>query len=284
MEDVYPPGVAQPADDDTITAAPPLSPEQQENEDNEDNQDQEEPSAIINPIQRPGLLRQTLDIPTAQKVSRQTTPAPLEAAPPPPIQHWPAAAQGNDNSGGAVLVPGADNSTEGKRKSNWRSLKFLVSFWQKKPREAPPQNKPPENRRGWRRLRDLFAREPPPTESQTPGNEAQQTHSPSVADGDANTGAIGEVNNTGVRGRTGGRRRSSRTVRHSNRRGVKYIRRQAVKPSSHRPPEEPAPLKEIDAILEEHRSKVSAGHQGHLRGLLASLIDTAKHLKNEAHI
>jgi hypothetical protein len=90
-----------------------------------------------------------------------------------------------------------------------------------------------------------------------------------VTDGGANSDTVGEANNTEERGRTGERLTSSRTVRRAAYRRVRHKRRQAAKPSAHRPPGEPEPLKEIDEILEGHRSKLSAGHQGQLRGLSA---------------
>ena len=222
MTNKSPSRVAAPDDEDEITFAPPLPTEEAE-----------DPTSDTNIHNRPGLPHQTLDVATAQEVTRQAMTAPASQHLPPSIGQG---TQGTTESWELINFDGTDNAPRPDEENYWRGLQVLVCFWKRRRRVRSSNERPLNNSKfnaACKRFRARISRKSSPA-SQTPGNQAQQTQRPPVARRGANNVVPAEANKT----------RSSRTTH------------------------EALPVQEVDTLLEKHRSKLSAGHQGQLRGLL----------------
>jgi hypothetical protein len=184
-----------------------------------------------------------MDVVTAKEVTSQATAPPASQHPPPCIRQG---TQGTAESWELINFDGTEDAPQPGEENYWRGLQVLTCFWKRRRRARSSNERPLDNSKlnaTWKRFRARISRKPSPA-SQTPGNQTQQTHRPSLARIGANNIVSAEAN-------------KSRTSR---------------------PTHGALPLLEVDALLEQHRSKFSAGHHGQLRGLSQCIPRIQEHI------
>jgi hypothetical protein len=214
------------------------------------------PASSTNTPHRPTLPQQVVDVVKAKETTRPATARPPGQKPPYAQQGTRGTRQRAD-SFELVDFDNVEDGPQPDKENYWRNLQLLICFWKSKRRRrrSTPNGRPANDSTPdatWKRFRGYFSRKSS-TATPTLGNEGQQTSSPSAPAEDAGTAAA-----------PGGSGANTTAATNRADRGT-------------------LPLDEVDTLLEQHRSKFSAGHEGQLRGqLLLHTIEAVVHLGDYA--
>lgn len=271
------PRVAAPSDDDTISFAPPPPLDE----------DGLSPLERV-PRRRPGLPRQTLDVRTAQMVTRGAILTPpghqslrASIAPPPPVTTspdpqplresvTPVPSLTSDASEESELVgaQGSEHDSESDSESYWRSLQLLICFWKRRSRGRSSTTVSNRSSSVWRKFRANFSRKPPPGPP-SPRNSTRLATTERTGEGD-DTERRGRARHQGSRGGINrpGNQDNSQCNNPITNIGAIGERSQSSNKESSGATDEEVQTHGVGLLLERHRNRVSEGHHGRLRGML----------------